>query len=122
MLQKLQKAPGPDHITNELIKGTSILTKLYNDIITTGIISKQWNESHIILLHKEGDKDDIGKFKPLSLMSNVNKILDENQPIEQAGFRKNYTSTKSNKSGKNVMNIRRHCTSTLKTTPKLLTV
>lgn len=107
--QKLQKAPGPDHITNKLIKGTEeeispILTKLFNDIITRGTIPEQWNESHIILLHNNGDKDKIGNYRPISLISNVYKVfakvilgritrvLDENQPIEQAGFRKNYST------------------------------
>ncbi|CAH2083583.1 unnamed protein product [Euphydryas editha] len=108
--QKLEKAPGPDNIPNELIRGTMedispILTKLFNDILITGTIPKQWNESHIILLHKKGDKDNLGNYRPISLISNVYKIfakvildritrvLDENQPIEQAGFRKNYSTT-----------------------------
>lgn len=109
MSQKPEKSPGPDNISNELIRGnveeiSPILTKLFNYIVTTGVIPKQWNESHIILLHKKGDKDDIGNYRPISLISNVYKVfakvileritraLDENQPIEQAGFRKNYST------------------------------
>ncbi|GBP85105.1 Retrovirus-related Pol polyprotein from type-2 retrotransposable element R2DM; Endonuclease [Eumeta japonica] len=50
-----------------------------------------------------GDKHEIGNYRPISLMSNVYKVfakiilkriertLDEQQPIEQAGFRKNYS-------------------------------
>lgn len=80
MSQKLEKAPEPDNITNELIRGTEeeitpILTKLFNEIVTTGKIPKQWNESHIILLHKKGDKDDIGNYRPISLISNVYKVF-----------------------------------------------
>lgn len=107
--QKLEKAPGPDRVTNELMRGTvevisPILTKLFNEILATNTIPKQWSESHIILLHKKGDKDNIGNYRPISLISNVYKVfakvileritrvLDENQPIEQAGFRKNFST------------------------------
>ncbi|XP_030025374.2 uncharacterized protein LOC115443910 [Manduca sexta] len=107
--QKLDKAPGPDKITNEVLKGTleelvPILTKIFNGILRSGYIPEQWEISHIILIHKKGQKDDIGNYRPISLTSNIYKIfskiildrisstLDENQPKEQAGFRKNYST------------------------------
>lgn len=75
MSQKLDKAPGPDNITNKLIKENieivPILTKMFNDILTTGYIPSQWNISDLILLHKKGDKDDISNYRPISLISNV---------------------------------------------------
>ncbi|GBP28314.1 LINE-1 retrotransposable element ORF2 protein [Eumeta japonica] len=45
--QKSDKAPGPDGITNEILKGTlesmvPLLTKIYNDIQISGYISEQW--------------------------------------------------------------------------------
>ncbi|CAB3252101.1 unnamed protein product [Arctia plantaginis] len=107
--QKMEKASGPDEITNELMRGTikdlsPILTKLFNESLYTGSIPTQWAESHIILLHKKGPKDDIGNYRPISLISNVYKVfakvildrisvtLDENQPVEQAGFRKDFNT------------------------------
>ncbi|KAF9412468.1 hypothetical protein HW555_009038 [Spodoptera exigua] len=44
--QKSDKAPGPDKITNELLKGTveelaPILTKIFNKVITSGNIPEQ---------------------------------------------------------------------------------
>lgn len=107
--QKMDKAPGPDRITNELMRGTitelsPLLRKIFNDILHTGIIPSQWAESHIILLYKKGPKDDIGNYRPISLISNVYKVfakiildrisgtLDENQPVEQAGFRKDFST------------------------------
>ncbi|GBP13562.1 LINE-1 retrotransposable element ORF2 protein [Eumeta japonica] len=107
--QKLDKAPGPDKITNELLRGTvkelvPILTKIFNGILRSGQVPEQWETSHIILIHKKGQKDDIGNYRPISLMSNIYKIffkiilnrisntLDENQPKEQAGFRKNFST------------------------------
>ncbi|KAL0829286.1 hypothetical protein ABMA28_004096 [Loxostege sticticalis] len=107
--QKMEKSPGPDRITNELMRGTTeelspILTKVFNEILYTGRIPSQWAESHIILIHKKGPKDDIGNYRPISLISNVYKVfakvildrisltLDENQPVEQAGFRKDFST------------------------------
>ncbi|XP_041984068.1 uncharacterized protein LOC121736750 [Aricia agestis] len=105
---KKDKAPGPDGIDNDILKHNKetiipILTELFNDILVTEIIPQQWTESNIILLHKKGDKHDIGNYRPISLMSNTYKIfakillnrmertLDEQQTIEQAGFRKGYS-------------------------------
>lgn len=106
--QKDDKAPGPDGINNEILKQaketiTPILTEIFNDILNTETIPQQWTESNIILLYKKGDQYDIGNYRPISLMSNLYKIfakvllrrmemkLDEQQPIEQAGFRKDYS-------------------------------
>ena len=106
--QPIAKAPGPDGIRNEVIKHckevlTPVLTDIFNDIINTEIIPQQWTESNIILLYKKGDKYEIGNYRPISLMSNLYKIfaktllkriegpLDEHQPIEQAGFRKDFS-------------------------------
>ncbi|CAH2097985.1 unnamed protein product [Euphydryas editha] len=107
--QKIEKSPGPDNISNELMKGTvaeltPILTNIFNSILTSGSIPKQWTKSHIILIHKKGDKEDIENYRPISLMSNVYKvlakiildrlspILDEQQPVEQAGFRRGFST------------------------------
>nr|XP_049701309.1 LINE-1 retrotransposable element ORF2 protein [Helicoverpa armigera] len=107
--QKMATAPGPDKITNELLKGTleeliPILTAIFNDIMETDIIPKQWTTSHIILIYKKGQKEDINNYRPISLMSNIYKVfskvileriskrLDENQPREQAGFRQKFST------------------------------
>lgn len=107
--QKLDKSPGPDKIPNTLMRGTveelsQILTVVFNEILRTGTIPNQWGESDIILIHKKGAKDNIGNYRPISLMSNIYKVfakvkldrisktLDECQPIEQAGFRKDFST------------------------------
>lgn len=107
--QKIDKSPGSDQITNELLKSTlpviaPILTDLFNEIIETEIIPQDWTKSTIILLHKKGDKEEIGNYRPISLMSNIYKVfskiilsritraLDENQPREQAGFRSKFST------------------------------
>lgn len=107
--QKLEKAPGPDKIPNEMLKGTleeisPVLTKLFNEILQTRLIPEEWTECHIILLHKKGPRDEIGNYRPISLISNIYKVfakvilerislvLNENQPVEQAGFRKDFST------------------------------
>lgn len=107
--QKKDKTPGADGISNELLicnKDLVIpaLTYMFNEVLRNEVIPDQWMTSTIILLHKKGDKDNIGNYRPISLMSNVYKVfakvilnrisktLDDNQPIEQAGFRRGYST------------------------------
>lgn len=106
--QRDDKAPGPDGVNNEILKQAKqaiipTLKEIFNDIIKTETIPQQWTKSNIILLYKKGDQFDIGNYRPISLMPNLYKIfakillkriegkLDEQQPIEQAGFRKNFS-------------------------------
>lgn len=107
--QKNDKAPGSDLVTNELLKMTlpviaQKFTEIFNEIIETEKIPEDWTKSTIILLHKKGDKGDIANYRPISLMSNVYKVfskiilsriaitLEENQPKEQAGFRRSFST------------------------------
>lgn len=107
--QKNEKAPGEDRITNELIKSISEplkrpLQTMFNRILEKRTTPNQWSKSITTLLHKKGDRADLNNYRPISLMSNfykifskivlnrLSKILDENQPCEQAGFRKNFST------------------------------
>ncbi|CAK1587149.1 unnamed protein product [Parnassius mnemosyne] len=63
----MEKAPGPEKVTNELIKGTleellPILTSLFNEILSTGLILTKWKTSNIILIFKKGKKEDNVKY------------------------------------------------------------
>lgn len=107
--QKNEKAPGEDRITNELLKSLSEplqrpLQIMFNNILEKRTTPNQWSKSITTLLFKKGDKADLNNYRPISLMSNIykifskivlnrlTKILDENQPCEQAGFRKNFST------------------------------
>ncbi|CAK1597711.1 unnamed protein product [Parnassius mnemosyne] len=77
--QKLKKAPGPDKIPNEMLKGSlkeisPVLAKLFNKILQTRQIPEEWTECHIILLHNKGHRDEIGNYRPISLISNIYKV------------------------------------------------
>ncbi len=84
---------------------SQLLSKIFNRVLETETILIQWHTSEIILLHKKGSRTHIYNYLPISLSSNVGKIFhkilkeriynifDSQQPMEQAGFRKNYSTT-----------------------------
>lgn len=106
---KTDKNPGSDNITNDALKTACYipaapLTKLFNFIPEAGVTPIQWSESNIILIYKKGNPRDIGNYRPISLLPcmyklfstiinlRINATLESNQPIEQAGFRKKYST------------------------------
>ena len=80
------------------------LTNVFNKIVESETIPTQWNTSEIIILHKKGDKSQLGNYRPLSLSSNLNKVFTKilkkrmgesmayTIPKEQAGFRRGYST------------------------------
>ncbi len=62
---KKNKIPGLDKIDNDLIKFLQeavipMLTLIFNEIIRTKVIPKQWTLAEIILMYKKRVKEDIG--------------------------------------------------------------
>ena len=107
---KANKAPGNDQITSDVIKlgGNQVIKQLkiiFNNILKSKTVPKEWKEAKIIILHKKGDRKDLKNYRPISLLSHIYKlftralqkrlesILDDSQPREQAGFRKGYSTT-----------------------------
>ncbi|XP_037780209.1 craniofacial development protein 2-like [Penaeus monodon] len=106
---KKGKAPGPDNITIDLIEAAGDvvydkLATLFNECLRQSTIPDEWNEAIIVLLQKKGDQTNISNYRPISLLNNIYKLftkiitnriaktLDENQPREQAGFRKGFST------------------------------
>jgi hypothetical protein len=106
---KLEKSPGADNITNEALKIAKVtlakpLTELFNMILRRSETPSQWSKSNIILIYKKGDPKDIGNYRPISLLPCLYKLfsslintrisisLEAKQPIEQAGFRKGFST------------------------------
>lgn len=108
-MMKNRKACGDDEIPVDLLKvcDESVLKKLtqvFNELLGNEELPNSWHESRIILLFKKGKKNEIENYRPISLISHVYKIfckiilnrvdevLDQNQPPDQAGFRKSYST------------------------------
>lgn len=110
-LQKMKngKSPGEDQITSEMLKmGGKVLREavriLLNKCLMEGRIPESWNNAEIVLIHKKGDNTNLENYRPISLLSHLYKLftriitnritakLDSYQPVEQAGFRKGYST------------------------------
>ncbi|TMS36183.1 hypothetical protein L596_003414 [Steinernema carpocapsae] len=77
------------------------LTAILNQCLRNGEVPAEMADSRTILLFKKGDHLDLKNYRPISLLPTIYKVLsrvisaridrtlDEAQPIEQAGFRKN---------------------------------
>ena len=109
---KRRKSPGPDEITNEMLKnlGNSALAKLlqvYNSSWETGDVPQIWREAIMMPILKKGkDKKKAASYRPISLTSCVVKTLERiiNQRLlhhleteqiiapQQAGFRRFFST------------------------------
>ena len=110
------KSPGIDNIVNEHLKTIAnimlpIYVKLFNIIFDTGIIPECWTLGTIKPIYKnKGNIREPGNYRPITLLScfgkvftaiinnRLNNFSDKYGLIhwEQAGFRKNFSTTDKN--------------------------
>jgi ribonuclease P/MRP protein subunit RPP40 len=109
-LQKLQdnKAAGVDEMNSTFIKKSiegmvKPLVKIFNESMSTGAVPMDWKTANITALFKKGAKSDANNYRPVSLTSQIGKImervikkelvsfLEENNLLfdSQHGFRRN---------------------------------
>ena len=103
------RSPGPDRVTAEMLQiGASTLvpplTLLFNQCLAEEEVPDQLPDSTISLIFKKGSPLDIRNFRPIALLSVIYKVfttvigsrmrndLDSNQPVEQAGFRRSFST------------------------------
>ena len=103
------KAVGKDKITMDILKEapsyiTDTIATHFNNILITKEIPNDWKKSNTTLIYKKGDKEDIGNYRPICIMSQMSKLfsrvllnriskqLDEGNRREQAGFRKGFST------------------------------
>ena len=106
---KRNKSPGANNITVDLLKESGepvfdLLAFLFSVCLKQGRTPKDWKNAVIILLHKKGDRTNLSNHRPISLLdctyklfskivsNRITRTLDKNQPIEQAGFRRGFST------------------------------
>ncbi|KAK6749731.1 hypothetical protein RB195_002002 [Necator americanus] len=102
-------APSPDRIRPEQLRNLppvfiNTLARLFTRYLSECKVPKQWKTSKTVLLYKKGDPHDVGNYRPICLLpviyklftrvilNRIEKVLDEGQPCEQAGFRKGFST------------------------------
>ncbi|KAK7101444.1 hypothetical protein V1264_019826 [Littorina saxatilis] len=79
---KQKKAPGPDGISNDMLKhlgpgAKRFLLSIYNQSWSTGTVPTSWKVALIRPIPKKGkDKRDPSSYRPISLLSCVGKLLE----------------------------------------------
>ena len=108
------KATGPDNIPNKVLKMAAeilspSLSAIFNRSLSMGIYPDDWKMARVLPIFKSGDKDDIGNYRPISIISAIAKVfgklvhdqfytyLSSNQLINpyQSGFRFTFSTLTS---------------------------
>ncbi len=77
-----KKSTGHDEISNKVLKAISngILTPLtiiINRCIKDGTFPKEWKLAKVIPIHKKGSKEDMGNYRPISLLPTMSKVIEK---------------------------------------------
>ena len=76
-----KKSVGPDSISPQVLKEARhqialILTFIYNQSLSSGVVPDDWCTANIFALHKKDPKDLAENYQPISLTSICSKILE----------------------------------------------
>lgn len=77
----LRKATGTDGISARLLKRTApaiarSLTHLFNCSMEMGALPEEWKAAHVTPVHKQGDKETFGNYRPVSVLPVVVKVFE----------------------------------------------
>ena len=78
----VRKATGQDGISARLLKSVAEelanpLTYIFNLSLQSGIIPSAWKQSNTTPVHKGGSCDDLGNFRPISVVPVTVKVLEK---------------------------------------------
>lgn len=103
------KSAGEDKVTIDFLKcchdNTLILIRdRFNYYLRSGKIPKSWKSSKTTLIHKKGDRENLENYRPICVLpvlykvftkcvlNRIRRSLEEAQPVEQAGFRRSFST------------------------------
>ena len=77
----INKAQGPDGINGAVLKNCSEtlsypLSILFNLVYNTGYIPQEWKVANVVPVYKKDDKNKVTNYRPISLTSQVMKVLE----------------------------------------------
>ena len=78
---KLNKAPGPDRLSPKLLKEIKMesrepLCSIFNRSLQDSSVPKDWKIANVTPIFKKGPKLSAGNYRPVSLSSQVGKIME----------------------------------------------
>ena len=76
------KGTGPNGVPTEILKMINFtlcapLSKIYNMCLSTGVHPEKFKIVHVIPIYKKGSRLLTSNYRPISLLSNLNKILEK---------------------------------------------
>ena len=77
----LGKASGPDEVNNKILRELADilcvpLCSLFNKSLTEGLVPSAWKEAHVCAIFKKGDPSQVSNYRPVSLLSNIDKVME----------------------------------------------
>ena len=74
------KAARQDEISGEILKSCGsethkALAYLFTQCLKHRDIPSSWKDAKVILLHKKGNQEDFKKYRPISILSVIDKLL-----------------------------------------------
>lgn len=77
----MNKSCGSDIINSQLVKkeGAPLISQhlsyIFNNSICLYVFPKTWKVANVTPVHKKGDITDVTNYRPISLLSSIDKVL-----------------------------------------------